>query len=147
MNDSNKKLEGKKRRLANLIPAAPGEVRNPNGRPKLENTFSHIARELLQAKKIDITYTFPKNGTMVKRSMHMESDKSMNHSLAAVLIKEGMAGNVRAIQEIIDRTEGKPNQKVDITTQGDKITNEPDISDLSPEAIAKLSDAILAIKK
>lgn len=41
----------------------------------------------------------------------------------------------------------KYGEKVDITTQGEKITNEPDINDLSPDAIKKLSDAILAINK
>jgi len=111
----------------NLIPAKPGEIRNPNGRPKKENTFSDICRELLQSKEIDITYTFPKKGTMVTSHMHMSSDKTMNHSLAAVLIKEGMGGNVKAIQEIIDRTDGKPKQTVDLGFDAFKIKTALDL--------------------
>jgi hypothetical protein len=33
------------------------------------------------------------------------------------LIREGLAGNVRAIGEIADRTEGRPMQKVDLDLQ------------------------------
>jgi len=102
-------------------PFPPGVSGNPEGRPKKENTFSDICRELLQSKEIDITYTFPKKGQMVTSHMHMQSDKTMNHSLAAVLIKEGMSGNVKAIQEIIDRTDGKPKQTIDLGFDAMKI--------------------------
>ena len=132
---------------ANLRPCKPGETHNPYGRPKLEKTFSHIAREMLKSKVIDITYTFPKDGVMRTSKMHMESDKTMNHSLAAVLIKEGMAGNVKAIQEIIDRTEGKPNQKVDITTNNESL-NKPCYSfeGKDPEELRKVRDVLQKAK-
>jgi hypothetical protein len=85
----------------------PGYTANPNGRPKKENTFSDIARALLSSKSIDITYTFPKDGEIVTSKMQITSDNTFNHALAVALIKEGMGGNVQAIKELVDRTEGK----------------------------------------
>lgn len=91
----------------------PGVSGNPKGRPKKERCFSDIARQLLASKKIDIEYSFPKEGKLVTSKMHMESSDSMYHSLAAALIREGMAGNVNAIRELIDRTEGKAIQFIE----------------------------------
>jgi hypothetical protein len=90
----------------------PGQSGNPAGRPTLENTFSVIARELLLANEINITYKYPKDGRMVQSTMHMESDKTINHSLIAALIKEGMSGNVQAIKELIDRVQGKSTENI-----------------------------------
>ena len=85
----------------------PGTSGNPAGRPKKADTFSDIARTLLASKELDITYTYPKDGVMVTRKMQITSNNTFNHSMAAALIKEGMDGNVTAVRELIDRTEGK----------------------------------------
>jgi hypothetical protein len=106
----------------NMRPCKPGETHNPNGRPKKEKCFSDIARTLLGAKKIDIEYTYPKDGKNFTRKMHVESDKPMYHSLVAALIREGMDGNVQAIKELIDRTDGKVTEHLDHTTKGKEVT-------------------------
>lgn len=140
-----RKKQGYNKGWDNLRPQKRGEPPPPGvGRPKKENTFSDIAREMLKSKKIDIQYTFPKNGKMITSSMHMEADKTMNHSLAAVLIKEGMSGNVKAIQEIIDRVEGKPSQKLDITSKDKSISRSPliDLSMLSENQVDNLRSTI-----
>lgn len=91
-----------------------GQSGNPLGRPKKHSCFTDIARHLLESKKIDIAYTFPtKEGKLLTRHMHMESDKTMYHGLIAALIKEGLDGNIGAIKELIDRTEGSPKQIVE----------------------------------
>lgn len=100
-----------------------GESGNPKGRKKGVLFFSEVARNLLQAKKIDITYSFPKDGAMIRSHMHMESTHSIAHSLVAALIKEGMGGNVQAIRELIDRTQGKSVESIDMTTGGEKMNS------------------------
>ena len=105
-------------------------IANPNGRPLKENTFSDIARELASASSIDINYTILKDGQMVKRSMHMESNKTMAHSMVAALIKEGLDGNVAAIKEFANRTEGKVMEKI-------KMIYDEDIEKMTNEELAK----------
>ena len=101
----------------------PGQCANKNGRPRKEKCFSDIARSLLGAKKIDIEYTFPSGGTMKTAKVHIESDKTIYHGLVCALVKEGMDGNVQAIKELIDRTEGRAKENMDLTTKGDKIAS------------------------
>ncbi len=112
MAKSNKKLEGKKRSLANLQPAQKGEVRNPYGRPKKEHTFSDTARELLSAEElcIEITLTDGK-----KKRIELKSTKNFHYGLVAALIVEGLKGNVQAIRELVDRVEGKAAQNLQIS--------------------------------
>ena len=102
------------KRIANLHPFKPGQSGNPSGRKPNVKCFSDIARQLLKAKKIDIEYTYPKAGKQFHASMHIDSDKTMYHSLIAALLKEGLGGNVQAIKELIDRTDGKVKQIVGI---------------------------------
>lgn len=99
----------------------PGVSGNPHGRPKKEKCFSDIARQLLAAKKIDIEYTFPSGGVMKTAKVHLESTKTIYHGLIAALVKEGMDGNVQAIKELIDRTEGKAQEHIDHTTKGKEL--------------------------
>jgi len=98
-----------------------GKSGNPYGRPKKDKCFSDIARQLLAAKRLDIEFSFPKDGKMHTSKMHIDSDKDIYHALIAALIREGMAGNVPAIKELMDRTDGKAVARVDHTTQGDKF--------------------------
>lgn len=95
----------------------PGNTANPNGRPLKENTFSDIARTLLSSKEIHIEYTYPKDGALVKRSLNITSDNTINHSLVAALVKEGLDGNVNAIKELIDRTQGRAPQEINLGGQ------------------------------
>lgn len=100
----------------------PGKTANPNGRPKKEHCFTDIARQLLGSKKINIEYTFTQvNGTEKTAKFCMESDRPIYHGLVCALIKEGMGGNVQAIKELIDRTEGKARESIDHTTNGKDI--------------------------
>lgn len=98
-----------------------GESGNPKGRPKKEKCFSDIARQLLSAKKLNIEYTFPKDGKEVTARVSITSDKTIYHGLCAALVREGMGGNVQAIKELIDRTEGKAKEFIDHTTKGEPI--------------------------
>jgi hypothetical protein len=104
---------------------AKGVSGNPNGRPKKERCFSDIARQMLASKKMDITYTFPKDGKLVTSRVSIDSDKTIYHGLCAALVREGMGGNVQAIKELVDRTEGKAREFIDHTSKGKEIAAPP----------------------
>jgi hypothetical protein len=101
----------------------PGNNANPNGRPRKETTFSDIARTLLASREIHIEYTYPKEGRLLTSKLNIVSSNTLNHSLVAALIKDGLDGNVAAIKELIDRTEGKAQEYKDVTSGGDKLHN------------------------
>lgn len=75
----------------------PGESGNPEGRPKGSRNMSTILKELLD-EDVDV-----------------EGDKMpFRNAIVKKLIKKANAGNLRAIQEIFDRTEGKSKQEIQI---------------------------------
>lgn len=54
------------------------------GRPKKENCWGDIARQMLQSKKIEITMEMP---TGIKK-ISLKSDKSMKHGIIAAMIMQ-----------------------------------------------------------
>ena len=82
-----------------------GQSGNPKGRSKGVRSFSEVAREMLNAKKLDVTITLP-NGH--KKSLCVGTNNTFYHAICAALIIEGVKGNVKAVKELIDRTEGRP---------------------------------------
>ncbi len=116
----------------NLRPPKFGEVRNPNGRPKGARNLSTVLREMLDTK-IDVNMP---DGSKVK--------KDFREIIIQKLIKKASDGDLKAIDIIMDRTEGKPMQSVDVTTQGEKVTNTP-LEQLVPSD--KASDLAEALNK
>ena len=104
----------------------PGVSGNPKGRPKKSETYSDTLRAILEAKSINIKYTYTdKNGDTQIEHVAVTSDNNMYYGVAAALIREALAGSVAAQREIADRVQGKPPQALDVTTQGDKVTSTP----------------------
>ena len=98
----------------------PGQSGNPKGRPKKEHTFSDTARELMAANSIDVSWTIVDgNGQKKTKTLQLKSTKNMHYGTAAALIVEALKGNVNALREIINRTEGKAVQKVEADLKGD----------------------------
>ena len=85
--------DARARSLANLKPFQPGQSGNPAGRPKSITLSETLRRELA-------------------KECPEEADQTYAERIAAVLCKSAAEGNVRAAQEIADRTEGKPRQSV-----------------------------------
>lgn len=106
------KTTGKQRSLANLKPRwKPGESGNYKGRPRKEQAFADITREMLSSKEIDIMLTRPDGRTS---AIKIKSSESMRHAIIAALIREGIGGNVQAARELIDRTDGKATDKLSL---------------------------------
>jgi hypothetical protein len=76
----------------------PGSSGNPNGRPRLTKLTESLRQQLSEISPD-------------------ADEQTIAESLARTLIREGLAGNVQAIKEIGDRTEGRPMQKVDLDLQ------------------------------
>ncbi len=73
----------------------PGTSGNPNGRPKLTRLSEAIREQLSEA-------------------MPNAPERTVAEAIARTLIREAISGNVQAIREIADRTEGKPKQAIDL---------------------------------
>lgn len=84
----------------NLKPAKPGEVRNPNGRPKGTPNFKTVLGKWMKIKEMTVN-------PITKRTMKL----SQQDIVALAMIKEARNGNVQAFVAISDRMDGKPEQK------------------------------------
>ena len=75
----------------NLKPAQPGEIRNPNGRPKGSRSLTTLLREMLE----------------------LTDDSGLTNSQRIVkkLILKANTGNDKSIEQVFDRTEGKALQR------------------------------------
>ncbi len=76
----------------------PGETGNKNGRPKITKLT-----EALREQLAEINPDAP--------------EETIAEQIARALISEAKIGNVQAIREIADRTEGKPKQAIDLDLQ------------------------------
>ncbi len=75
-----------------------GETGNKNGRPKLTRLTDALREQLAEAAP-------------------NAPEKTIAEVIARALIREAVSGNVQAIREIGDRTEGKPKQSLDLDLQ------------------------------
>ena len=78
-----------------------GQVANPKGQPK--KTMTTILQELLNSNKIEIELVI--NGET--KDIDITTKEGINTAIAAKLIEKALQGDLGAIKEINDRTEGK----------------------------------------
>jgi hypothetical protein len=75
-----------------------GESGNLSGRPKLTKLTDALREQLAE-------------------EMPNAPERTVAETIARALIREAVSGNVQAIREIGDRTEGKPKQAIDLDLQ------------------------------
>ena len=80
-------------RSRNLKPWKPGQSGNPGGRPRRDAISAALRQQL---------------------AVQVSDDRSVADVIAAALIKRALGGDVRAIREVADRTEGRPRQQLEI---------------------------------
>jgi hypothetical protein len=97
-------MEVEGRHGGTLYPMQKGEKARSNGRPKGSPNASTILKRILDTK---IKKQNPLTGA---------DDMTGMEVINMALFSQAANGNVKAYQEIIDRTEGKVLQKVDVTT-------------------------------
>lgn len=89
-----------------LKPVKPGEIRNPNGKPKGTKNRSTIARkwlEVMQDAKNPIT------GELEKLSQE--------DLITLAMIHKARKGDVGAYKQLMDSGFGMPTQQIDVTTE------------------------------
>jgi hypothetical protein len=89
-----------------LKPVQPGEIRNPNGKPKGTKNRSTIARkwlEVMQDTKNPIT------GELEKLSQE--------DLITLAMIHKARKGDVGAYKQLMDSGFGMPTQQIDVTTE------------------------------
>lgn len=84
----------------------PGESGNPAGKPKGTRNLSTILKEFLE-EEID------QDGSKIV----------LKDAIVRKLIKKANSGNLRAIQEIFDRTEGKAKQEIRLDSTTEPVFN------------------------
>jgi len=94
-----------------------GESGNPSGRPKKGYAWADVYNNILE---INLSLKF--NGEKRQIDISSEPKQKMRYILGLSLLEQGLLGNVKAIQELADRTEGKPRDKVEITDEENNRT-------------------------
>jgi hypothetical protein len=121
------------------MPFKPGQSGNPNGGPRREKRFSTILANLLESSELDASYSFTDdNGVLITKRIKVKADngKTLFHALALALIAKGLAGEIPAIKEAIDRLEGKAEATMTI--------NQEAKSPLTDEQKAKIADDLIS---
>ena len=88
-----------------------GQSGNPNGRPKGRRNRSTLVREWLEvAQKVKN----PISGVI--------EELEQQDLIVLALIKKARSGDVQAAKELMDSAHGKITDRLDMTSDGDKIT-------------------------
>ena len=96
-----------------------GQSGNPNGRPKGSRNLTTILREMLE-EEIEVNV----DGVKTK--------KQFQEVIVRKLLQKANEGNLKAIEQILDRMEGKPVQKQEIKTDNPILTIQREIIDSKP---------------
>ena len=87
----------------------------PKNKGRKPNSVSKYLKELGEAKNIEFSITTTdQNGKEHTRKGKVESETDLNKLLAVLLFHDAINGDFKAKKEILDRTEGKPQQKIDL---------------------------------
>jgi hypothetical protein len=101
-------------------PWKPGVSGNPAGRPKKTNAWSDVYNTILDSDKVEITLrSVDKAGGMLLKKIILRTQTddgrqapTIRYALACAVVAEGLKGNIKAIQELADRTVGKSVQSI-----------------------------------
>jgi len=140
-NEKNKEKTGKgsnPNSQANLKPIKPGEVRNPNGRPKGKLNFDtrvDMAIEALAMQMVEHHNKQPKNK---KKQIKLE-DIDIEGDIFMQLLNKARGGNEKMIDSFLDRRHGKAVARVELTGKdGDPIAYEEKKQEAKSKARAML---------
>ncbi len=127
---------GKNKGIQNLIPAKKGEVRNPNGRPKLPEEV----RAMKEASIEQLIVSYHKFAfTDIKEIKNNPPINLIEQGVLQTISNFANSGEVDHISKIWDRVLGKPLESIDVTSKGESITSG---EKLSPEERRMLIDKL-----
>jgi len=128
-------------KLDNLKPFKPGQSGNPKGRPPGTVGLTSVLREALNNETNFQIYTGElinkKNeptGTMVRIRVQLPTAKA----IASKVLKMATRGNMKAIEFVFDRLEGKQSQPIEVERKFEVYT--------PPEDLIKMSNKQLIVQ-
>ena len=95
----------------------PGKSGNPNGRPKKGNSWKDVLSEAME-----------------KEHTIGGEKKTLKQIIGDVLSKKATKGDLKAIEMIMDRLDGKPTQHQVVDVNKEKMDELKDMLDVKPEA-------------
>jgi len=112
----------------NIVPPRwkPGESGNPKGRPKKPVLQMKIAGYKLAEINDTIQSMCSMTADELKKIWENPQATILEKTIASALRTGIEKGNLDSVETLLNRVYGKPKEKVDITTDGEKI-NEPKI--------------------
>lgn len=127
---------GKNKGIQNLIPAKKGEVRNPNGRPKLPEEV----RAMKEASIEQLIVSYHKFAfTDLKELSSNPPINLIEQGVRQTIANFANSGEVDHIARLWDRVLGKPMESIDVTSKGESITSG---EKLNPEERRMLIDKL-----
>lgn len=127
---------GKNKGIQNLIPAKKGEVRNPNGRPKLPEEV----RAMKEASIEQLIVSYHKFAfTDLKELSTNPPVNLIEQGVRQTIANFANSGEVDHIARLWDRVLGKPLESIDVTSKGESITSG---EKLNPEERRMLIDKL-----
>jgi len=85
-------------------------------------SVTKILKDILSGNIVEVQITLTDSqGQKKEIKTTLQSKYDWNQAIAGILIEKAIGGDMAAIKEILDRTEGKPQQAIDHTSGGDKI--------------------------
>jgi hypothetical protein len=97
--------------IPNNKPFKKGQSGNPNGRPKGRRNRATLVREWLEVSQ---KVKNPISGVI--------EELEQQDIMTLALIKKAREGDVQAYRELMDSAHGKITDRLDMTSDGDKIT-------------------------
>lgn len=101
--------------IKNLKPPKKGEVRNPHGRPKdTDRPWRPLSEDVkkLLGEMTDVVTKTADGKTLIQ-------EKTFREQILRKLMTKAANGDLRAMEILFDRTEGKPMQSVQHTTDSE----------------------------
>tara|TARA_B110001452_G_scaffold28410_1_gene22325 strand:- start:11254 stop:11658 length:405 start_codon:yes stop_codon:yes gene_type:complete len=86
----------------------------PKNRGRKGKSISEFLREFGEAKSVEYEIKVTKGGETKIKKGKIESETTLNEVVATTLLSKAMNGDLRAINIVIDRNEGKPKQSVEV---------------------------------
>ena len=127
---------GKNKGIQNLIPAKKGEVRNPNGRPKLPEEV----RAMKEASIQQLIVSYHKFAfTDIANIKDNPPENLIEQGVRQTIANFANSGEVDHISRLWDRVLGKPLESIDVTSKGESITTQ---EKLSPEERRQLIEKL-----
>ena len=83
------------------------------GRPPKGNAWADVLNELLDSSKLTLSMTF-QDGKQKFMECDVGDGRTIKQAIGVALITKAIRGDVTAIRELADRTEGRPAQMLEI---------------------------------